>query len=272
MIGVVGSGLVGQSIVPAGTYVAGAATSATEIGLVEDEAGSLYLLDLPTPTVTQIASGLPVAARIVFSPSGTWGVAYAAGGSSVTVISGLTGQTAVSTITAPQMLAAAIVSDAGTVLAATQSTPSRVGTLSSGGQFRLVASVDALGGMSFLAGVDDALLADADTNAVSRVSKVSGSAVVQELASTGVDRPVALANSLDGRWGLVVNGGDANIIRIDLTGATANAKVACACQPSGASMLHGGKAFRLNDVSAGPVWIADLSGTSPQMVFVPATH
>jgi hypothetical protein len=272
MLGVIGSGLVGQSIVPAGTYVAGAATSASEIGLVEDEAGSLYLLNLPTPTVTQIATGLSGAAQISFAPSGGRAVVYVAGGTSVMAISGLTGQTDVTTLAVPtgMVLGSAIVSDAGTVLAAVQGSPVRIGTLAAGGRFSQRATVSQMGGMSFLAGLDDALVADAASNAVLRLSGVSAAFSIQALGNAGVSQPLAVAASQDGHWGLVVNGGDQNVVRVDLTSGIPNTKIACACQPTQALALHGGKAFRLNEGNGGPVWIADLSAVAPRMLFVPA--
>ena len=272
LLGVLGSGLVGQSIVPAGTYVTGAASSATDIGLVEDESGSLYLLNLPTPTVALAATGVPVPARIVFSPLGRVAVAYAPGGSSVTLVSGLTGQpvSAKYTLPAGATLAAAAVSDVGTVLVATQTSPVRIETLSAAGQPALVATVGQMGGMSFFAGTEDALVADAGASTVLRATKVSSSGGVQTLSSSGVNRPGAVAVSRDGSWGLVANGGDASFVRLDLKSGTPNTKMTCLCQPNQASVLAGGKAFRLNDVGSGPVWVADLSTTAPQLIFVPA--
>jgi hypothetical protein len=274
MFGVVGSGIVGQSIVPAGTYVTGAATSATDFGLVEDSSGSLFLLDLPASTPVRVAANAPADAQIVFAPSGNSAIAYVAGGSNVLLVSNLSGQAVAKTFAVPSgtQLASAAVSDTGTVLVATQSTPMRVGTLSASGQFSQLTTTAKLGGVSFIPGVDDALVADASKNTLIRLHTVSTSASSELLASTGINQPLAVSASRDGRWGIVANAGDQNIVRVDLKSASVNTSLTCLCQPSQINMLAGGSAFRVNDLTAGPVWIADLSTTTPKMVFVPAIH
>ncbi len=273
MLGVVGSGVIGQSIVPAGAYVTGAATSATDLGLVQDATGALFLLDLPTPTPTRVATA-PPQAQIIFSPSGTSAIAYTPSASSILLLSNLTTQPTTKTLTVPTgtLLASAIVSDADTVLLATQSTPARIGTLSSSGQFSQLATTAQFGGMSFVTGAEDALVADAGKNTLTRLHSVSSSPSSQLLASTSLNQPVAVSASRDGRWAVVANAGDQIVVRVDLKSATANTSLACFCQPAQLASLAGGAAFRVNDLTAGPVWIADLTGAAPKMIFVPAIH
>jgi hypothetical protein len=45
---------------------------------------------------------------------------------------------------------------------------------------------------------------------------------------------------------------------------------AAVLQPNQAGVLNRGKAFRRNEVSSGPVRIADISAAAPQMAFVPS--
>jgi hypothetical protein len=166
-------------------------------------------------------------------------------------------------------MVSAAVSDAGTIALAVESTPMAVGVLSAAGQYTSLAGVTALGGMSFMPGADDLLVADSGANTATLVRNASGSAASQVLAVAGLNRPVAIAGSRDGRWAVIADGGDANVFRIDLTSGTA-AKLACACQPAMLAPLSGGNAFRLNALYGGPVWTVDLTSASGQLLFVPA--
>jgi hypothetical protein len=274
ILGVSGSAQVGQSIVPSGTYAAGAASNASSVGLVEDQKGNLFSLDLPLSKTTPVASGLPATAQIVFSPSGADAIVYATGGTSVTLISALATQPQTTPLALPSgvKLLSAIVSDAGTVLAAIQASPVAIEVLSAAGQLSPVTTVAQTGGMSFLPGVDDALVADGGKNTLSLLQNVSGSPAVQPLDAPGINLPVAVASSRDSRWAVVANGGDKNILRIDLKDGAAPAKLSCLCQATQLSALAGSASFRLNDLGNGPLWTADLSGPVPQLLFVPAIH
>jgi hypothetical protein len=44
--------------------------------------------------------------------------------------------------------------------------------------------------------------------------------------------------------------------------------VACACSPTELAPM--GSLFRLNELGAGPLWVADAGSTGPRTVFVPA--
>ena len=270
LLGVIGSSTVGQSIVAAGAYVAGAASSASDLGIVEDVTGSVYLLALPGSAPTRLAGGAPDHAVIAMAPQGGAAIAYAPGGSSVMVLTNLAGTVKVTTLGTPAgaTITAAVVSDAGTVLVETGG--GAVGVLSAAGALGKVTTVAQVGGMSFLPGIEDALVADGGKSTVTLVHSVAGSPTVQALSATGVNQPAAVSVSRDGRWGVVANGGEQSVVYLDLQNGGAPVKMACACQPTVVNALNGGKAFRLNDVSTGPVWMVDLSGTSPRMLFVPA--
>ncbi|WP_128913436.1 hypothetical protein [Granulicella sibirica] len=270
--GVSGSAVVGQSIVATGTYVAGAASAASGLGLVEDSTGSLFVLDLPSSTPAFVTKGLPSQATIIFSPNGGEAVAYGAGGTSVTVLSNLATKPQANQVGMPggSKLAGAAVSDAGTVLVATQASPVVVGTLSASGVVSRLTTVAQAGGMSFLAGAEDALVADAAGNTVSLLHNVSGTLNVQSLGAAGVNQPLAVQGSQDARWAVVANGGDHNVLWIDLKNGGAPAKLTCSCQATELSLLAGGKTFRLNELGDGPLWMADLTGSTPQLLFVPA--
>ncbi len=274
ILGVSGSAQVAQSIVPSGTYVAGAASNASGLGLVEDQKGNLFSLDLPLSKTTPVATGLPAQAQIVFSPSGANAIVYATGGTSVTRISALATQPQTTALALPSgvKLLSAIVSDAGTVLAATQARPVAVEVLSVAGQLSPVTTVAQAGGMSFLPGVEDALVADGGKNTLSLVQNVSSSPAVQPLNVPGINLPIAVASSRDSRWAVVANGGDKNILRIDLKDGSAPSKLSCSCQATQLSSLAGSASFLLNHLGHGPLWTVDLSGPALQLLFIPAIH
>jgi hypothetical protein len=272
MMGVRGSSQVSTSIVPAGVYVAGEASTAGNTGLLEDAAGTLFAFNLPLSQPLHVVDGLPSHVQISFSASGRTAVAYAAGGSSIALITGLPSSPMVKTISVASGATpvSAVVSDAGTIAMAVQGTPARVGILSSGGQFSALTSVAAVGGINFLPGSDDLLIADSSANTAAVLRNVSTGASSQALSVTGLNSPVAIAGSQDKRWAVIADGGDGGVFRVDLVNGTPATKLTCACQPTLLSSLAGGGTFRLNSVYGGQVWTVDLTSATPQLLFVPA--
>jgi hypothetical protein len=272
MLGVKGSSQMSASIVPAGVYVAGDASTASSAALLEDSTGSLFAFDLPLSQPLHVADNLPANAHIVFSSTGTTAIAYGIGGSSIALITGLPTTPQVQTINVPaaNSLASAVVSDAGTIVMASAGSPITIGKLSATGQFTRFTTVAAAGGLNFLPGSDSLLIADNSANTVSLVSNVSTGPSIQPLSVAGLNQPIAIAASKDNKWAIVANGGDAGVLRVDLTTGTPAAKVLCACQPTQLASLAGGGVFRVNALYGGPVWTVDLTSVTPQLLFVPA--
>jgi hypothetical protein len=270
LLGVKGSAQVSASIVPAGVYVAGDVSTAGSVALLEDANGSLFAFDLPLSQPVHVVDGLPLGVQVAFAPAGKNAVVYAPGGTSVIVVSGLPSAPQVQTRTSANPVAQAAVSDAGAVAIVQQGTPLRVGTLSAAGAFSAVASVQAAGGMSFMPGVDNLLIADSGANTAELVRNVSSAPSVQALSLAGLSRPVAIAGSYDGHWAVIADGGDQNVFRVDLTTGTPAAMLSCACQPTAVSALTGGGTFRLNSIYGGPLWTVDTASGQPQLLFVPA--
>jgi hypothetical protein len=272
MLGVRGSAQVSASIVPSGLYVTGETSTASSSALLEDATGSLFAFNLPNSQPVHIADGLPANAHIAFSPSGQTAIAYGAGSSTITLITGLPATPQIKTINVPATnpLASAVVSDAGTIVIVSSGSPMSVGALSPSGQFSRLTTVASLGGLNFVPGSDDVLIADGAANAVAIIHSVSTSPSSQPLAVTGLNHPVAVNASQDKRWAIIANGGDAGVVRVDLTAGTTAAKVLCACQPSQLSSLSGGNVFRVNALYGGPLWIVDVTNPTTQLLFVPA--
>jgi len=272
ILGVSGSAQVSASIVPSGVYVAGEISTASSVGLLEDGTGTLFAFNLPLPQPVHVAGGLPAYAQIVFASSGQTAIVYVAGGSTMTLITGLpaTPQLQTRTVPAGGHLVSAVVSDAGTVAIVMQGTPMPVGTLAASGQFSALTTVTAAGGLSFIPGSEDLLIADSGANTATLMHNVSSGLSIQPLTVAGLNQPVAIAGSQDRKWAVIANGGDANIFRVDLTASTAATKLTCTCQPALLSSLAGGGAFRLNSLYSGPTWTVDVTSATPQLLFVPA--
>jgi hypothetical protein len=272
MLGVKGSSQFSASIVPAGVYVAGEASTASSTALLEDASGSLFAFDLPLSQPLHVADGLPANAHIAFSSSGTTAIAYGAGSSTISLITGLPATPQVKTVSVPagSSLLSAIVSNAGTIVMASSGTPIAISALSASGQLSRLSTVAAIGGLNFLPNSDSVLIADSSANTVSLVRNVSTGPVSQPLSAAGINQPVAVAGSQDGKWAIVANGGDAGLLRVDLTAATPATKILCACQPTQLTSLAGGGVFRVNSLYSGPVWTVDLTSATPQLLFVPA--
>ena len=100
------------------------------------------------------------------------------------------------------------------------------------------------------------------------IRDVPGSAVQQNLAvDDGSFEVVAgLGFSQDGARVFVTTAAAQPVIVIDLSGNRTS--VACACSPTELAPM--GNAFRLNELGAGPLWLADAGLSGPRTVFVPA--
>ncbi len=272
LLGVRGSAQVSASLVPAGVYVAGDASSAGSSALLEDASGSLFAFNLPQSQSLHVADGMPANAHIVLASSGRTAIVYAAGGSSLALVTGLPSAAQVQAIplAAGTTIASAVVSDSGAIAMVSSATPAGVGALSANGQFSRIATVSAASSINFVPGTENLLIADSAANTVSLVRSINRAAALQTLTVTGLNQPAAIAASQDGHWAIIANGGDAALLRVDLSASAATTRIACACQPSQLNALSGGLAFRVNALYGGPLWTLDLSSATPQMLFVPA--
>jgi hypothetical protein len=124
--------------------------------------------------------------------------------------------------------------------------------------------------LNFIPASDDLLVADKGANSATLLRSVSTSPFTQTLSATGMNQSVAIAGSRDKKWAVIANSGDSSLLRVDLTAGTAATRLVCDCKPSQLNMLAGNGMFRVNALGTGPVWTVDLSGTSPQLLFVPA--
>jgi hypothetical protein len=273
ILGIAGSSLVGESVVSAGTYTAAGTSAISGIGLLVGEGGQVYRMTLPTGTPEQLGISTTSAAKFRFAPSGGAAVVYVPGAQAATLVSGLNRTIPqIRQISVASPLLDLTVSDSGTVVALLQGSPgASVALLSASGSSQTLASVGRPGGLSFVGAGEDLLVADSAANALTLIHTVSSAPSVQQIPSGGLLKsPVAVGAARSGRWAVVANSGDFNVVRIDLTGASAPQRIACPLQPTQAEPLAGNGTFRFTPVGSSPAWIADVTAANPSMLFIPA--
>jgi hypothetical protein len=269
VLGVPGSSLLGQSVTPAGVYSNGAASARSAMALLQSANGSVSSLALPSGSA-QLVPGASFNgnAQIVFSPSGTDAILFSPGAASLLLITGLGTTPQAQTLAVPAGLLSAAVSDTAQVAAASGSGPITVALLA--GSHGALGALSGFGGLGFLPGGDDLLLADSATGLVTVIRHSSSAPAPQNFTSSTIQAPVGVAASLDGKWAVVANGADASVVRLDLSGATSPLRIACACQPALLVPLRGNAVFSLMPLDATPNWVVDASAATPRTVFIPA--
>jgi len=269
VLGVPGSSLLGQSVTAAGLYSNGAASARSAIALLQSADGSLSSLALPSGTAQLVAgASFNGNAQIVFSPSGTGAVLFLPGATSLLLITGLGTTPQVQTLATPAGLLSAAVSDTGQVASASGSGPIAVALLT--GNRGAMGALSGFGGLNFLPGGDDLLLADSATDVITVIRHSSSAPAAQTYTSSSIQGPVAVASSLDGKWAVVANGADPSVVRLNLSGATSPLRIACACQPALLAPLRGNAVFSLMPLDTTPNWVVDASASTPRTVFIPA--
>ena len=206
------------------------------------------------------------------SPQGVAALVFAPGANGGTLLTQLAGTPSAKSVTYGGPIVDAAVSDAGNVAVAFKN-PGGVSVQVTPftGQPAMMSPIQGFGGMSFIAGTDDLLLADSGANSLKRIHSASTSPAATALATSGLLKsPVSVAASRAAHWAVVANGADPSVIRIDLSGATPAQRSACNCQPSVVAQLATDSAFRLTALKDGPVWISDASNPAFPVLFIPA--
>jgi hypothetical protein len=271
-LGVPGSSQIGESVVPAGVYIAGSASAASAIGILIGSDQQVYRMTLPSGTPVQLGATSSTGTRIRFSPSGTAALIFVPGSSKATEVTGLVSTPQVRQILVPTSLVDAVLSDAGSIVTLLQgSGGGAVDLLTATGDLEPLATLGGAGGVAFVGTADDVLAADSTANSLTLIRSVSKSpSAVAVPTSNLLKTPAAVGAALNGRWAIVANAGESSVVRVDLTGATTPQRLASASQPVMAEQLYGNGVFRFNEIAAGPVWISDITASSPSMLFIPA--
>jgi hypothetical protein len=121
--------------------------------------------------------------------------------------------------------------------------------------------------MAFAPGGHDAAIAARGTGAI-LIKDVPGAAAQQPLAGDGpsFNAPVGIAFSGDGSHVFVASASQKSAMVFDLSGNRSD--MTCSCSP--AELTPMGSSFRLNELTADPLWLVDAGTSGPRVVFVPA--
>jgi hypothetical protein len=281
--GLPGASILGTATVSASgrsaAIIATASSGASGMALFLDATGGVFQSPLSGGALTKIAS-VPGANALALSNAGSYALVTGESASGVniaSVISGLPQSPAarsldVSTLAA---IAGGAASDTGTVALATASGQSAASVVAFAGQSAgaQVATAQSFGGMQFVPGSDELVVADGGTGALTAISHISTTPASANLSPAGaIASPVALDITPNGRWVVAANhAGD--VLRVDLTGAVGATKSHCYCAPSQVQAMRGsatGTTVRLITTGGGPLWILDAGGVTPRVLFIPA--
>jgi len=269
LAGVPGSTQLGSALFPVGAYSSGAFAPLTQTALLIDPKGNLQILILPSLVPSTVAQNLSPTSVIAFAPRGGFAAVFAQGSTSVLLVTGLPQTPAVSVLNASTAIQGASVSDAGTLLLATRAGSSgvTVTSISAGGTRASLASLAGYGGMSFIAGSEDSLIADSAANTLARYH--NGVATVLATHVNGLNQPFAVGASQDGHWAVTADQADGSLLRVDLTGATPPAQSTCACTPTQLSTLSGNAVFELAAPAGAPGWMIEADSPTARVLFIP---
>jgi hypothetical protein len=269
LVGVPGSTQLGSPLFPAGSYVTGAFSSPAQTALLIDPKGNLQALALPSTQPQTVTGNLSPASVIAFAPRGANAVVFSPGSTSLLVVSGLPQSPTANAVSAPAAIQSATISDAGTLLLATGSGSGSVTitAITASGTRSTLATLGGFGGMSFIAGLEDSLVADSTANTLARYH--NGVASTLATHANGLNQPFAVAASQDGHWAVTADQADTVLLRIDLTGATPPAQSTCACTPTQLSALTGNAVFELAAPAATAGWMIEADGPTSRVLFIP---
>jgi hypothetical protein len=270
--GVPGSAQFGESVTPAGAYQLGVADPGGNFALLLGDSQTIYRMTLPSGTPVLLAWQAAEGSTIRISPQGAAALVFLPGATGGTLLTQLSGTAAGKSVPFPGAIVEAAVSDSGNVAVAYKSSGGvSVQVAPFTGHPTTVSPVQGFGGMSFIAGTDDLLLADSGANSLTRIRSASTSPTPSPLPTSGLLKsPVSVAASLAAHWAVIANGADASVVRVDLSGATPAQRSVCSCQPSVVARLASDSAFRLTSLNTGPVWISDASNPAFPVLFIPA--
>jgi hypothetical protein len=271
--GIAGASTVGDAI-DAGYQLASAYVAPRQdsvFGVATD--GSTHYFTLNAGAVHEVAiTGIPAQPqRIVFSPSGTSAVLYSNG--QAEMMTGLPGAPALAGSVELRQgsrgggpaITSLAVSDDGVYLLYTVGGSIQLASQSGG--IRSVMTAGNGSSVAFAPGGHDAAVAARGTGAV-LIHDVPGAAARQTL--TAGDAPfeiiAGLSFSADGKRLFIASIAAQSVVTLDLAGNRTD--IACNCSPTELAPM--GSLFRLNELGAGPLWLADAGSSVARVVFVPA--
>jgi hypothetical protein len=269
LVGVPGATQLGAALFPAGTYSAGAFAGLTQTALLIDPKGNLKVMTLPSQQPVSLTGNLSPTSQIAFSPHGGYAVILSPSSNSLLLVTGIPQLPSVTSVTSTTQIQGAAVSDAGTLLVAANgaTTGVTVSATTVNGTRSTLATLAGFGGMSFVPGSEDSLIADSSANTLARYH--SGSPTILASGVNGLNQPFAVAASQDDHWAIVADRADGSLLRIDLTGATPPAQSSCTCSPTQLSALNGNAVFEMVAPGTTPGWMIEADSPTSRVLFIP---
>ena len=235
--------------------------------------------DLTDPALpfTPLPGAIRNSGRIVLSPQGSSAALLAHTGKMIQVVSGLPRNPAVSATLdltgLPGTLGELAISDDGSTALAVLSDGAAAFLYRLGASgHRLIATAGRISALAFSQSGADAIFADAQANAIWLIHDVRGPAELIPLASEkdGISDPVGVALPSQGGYAAVANRKTGTISSVPLTGGLVK-PILCQCEPTTLQPL-GRDIYRLNDFSAGPLWVIQARASGINTAFVPAAQ
>jgi hypothetical protein len=269
LVGVPGATQLGAALFPAGTYSAGAFANQTQTALLIDPKSNLKVMTLPLLQPVLLTANVSPSSQIAFSPHGGYAVVFAPASTSLLLVTGIPQSPAVSTVSSATPIQGVAVSDAGTLLVAANgaTTGVTVSATAANGTRSTLAPLGGFGGMNFVPGSEDALIADSSANTLARYH--NGTPTTLATGVNGLNQPLAVAASQDAHWAVAVDRADSSLLRVDLTGATAPAQSSCTCSPSQLSALNGNAVFEMVPPGTTPGWMIQADSPTSRVLFIP---
>lgn len=209
----------------------------------------------------------PAPERVLLSPAGS--SAALVYGAEVVVVTGVPSVPALRRAALPAASRVWAVSDDGAslLLSAPAGEAEALQLLGPEAELRFLVSTGRTAAAAFLTGSTEAVVADGLHNTVYWL-RASGEVLPLAGPADGVSGPVAVSLSRDNRRAFVANADTATVAVLDLAGGPA-ALVACPCNLAGLERLEGNAVFRLNELSAEPLWVFDGDAPEARVVFIP---
>ena len=263
-----GVDLVNATISPAGDYALGFTRDRKNLVQVERISG--------LATVRVVMRGASSTNLVAISPMGGEAVLYRRAAHTYQVLTNMAhAPEAGEELPLPRprgSLTAIAVGDEGVVLAGFSDGESgAIYLLGSGGRAGVISHVRHPSAITFLSRSHEALVADSLDNRIYLLRNITANVATVLIAGKhdGVDGPVAVEASRDGKRAFVANAHAKTILTVDLAGGP-SALYACHCVPASLSPLNGNALYQLTEPSEGPMWLFDGDAAEPRIVFVPA--
>lgn len=271
ILGVPGAAQIGTAVTAAGAYTTAAVDPVSGFALLIAHDGGLYRMTLPSGNPTLLDKSVTPGTLVRLSPKGSAAVVFTPGAASAVVWTQLAAAAQSRQVPSSAAIRDAAVSDGGTVALASQSSSGLALIVTAASSTIGLPSVASLGGLTFISGSEDLLVADSGSNTLTRFHLAASNADATPVPVANLlNAPTSLGISRDGRWAVTVNASDSSVVRVDLSGKTAPQRSVCSCKPTVVAALAGDAMFRLTPLKSGPVWVGNAAASSFPLLFVPA--